>query len=76
MSDLISDDRFNHSRTQRGIPSHVRVEPPEGGLRAISFIKCEDVRSIAKERLKSKWGAVSAKTLAIVEDHLRILMNL
>jgi mRNA interferase MazF len=64
------------TRTQRGIPSHVRVQPPEGGLSAVSFIKCEDVRSIAKERLKSKWGTVSAKTLAIVEDHLRILMNL
>lgn len=84
---VISDDRFNHSRaqlvivlpvtrTQRGIPSHVRVDPPEGGLSAVSFIKCEDVRSVAKERLKSKWGTVSAKTLAVVEDRLRILMNL
>ena len=84
---IISDDRFNHSRahlvvvlpitrTERGIASHVRVDPPEGGLKAASFIKCEDVRSISKQRLQSRWGKVSAKTMARVEDRLRILMNL
>jgi mRNA interferase MazF len=84
---VVSDDRFNHSRahlviavpitrTERGIASHVRIDPPEGGLKAVSFIKCEDVRSISKQRLQSRWGRVSAKTLAIVEDRLRILMNL
>jgi mRNA interferase MazF len=84
---VVSDDRFNHSRahlvivlpitsTERGIASHVRIDPPEGGLKAVSFIKCEDVRSISKQRLQSRWGRVSAKTLATVEDRLRILMNL
>src|SRR4028118_2154786 len=28
----------------KGIPWHVEVNPPEGGLRQRSFIKCEDVR--------------------------------
>ena len=84
---VISDDRFNRShanlvivlpvtRTERGIASHVRLDPPEGGLKAVSFIKCEDVRSISKQRLQSRWGKVSAKTLKTVEDRLRILMNL
>ena len=84
---IISDDRFNYSRahlvvvlpitrTDRGIASHVRVDPPDGGLKAASFIKCEDVRSISKQRLQSRLGKVSAKTMAGVEDRLRILMNL
>jgi mRNA interferase MazF len=84
---VISDDRFNHSRahlvivlpitrTERSIASHVRIDPPEAGLKAVSFIKCEDVRSISKQRLQSRWGKVSAKTLATVEDRLRMLMNL
>ena len=54
---VFSDDRFNQSRAElaivlpitraeRGIASHLRVTPPEGGLKDISFIKCEDIRSI------------------------------
>ena len=57
---VVSDDRFNRSRaklavvlpitrTERGLASHVRIDPPEGGLQAVSFIKCEDVRSISKQ---------------------------
>ena len=60
----------------KGIPFHVEVEPPEGGLKERSFIKCEDMRSVAKERLSRRWGAVSAATLAAVEDRLRILLGL
>ncbi len=60
----------------RGVRSHVTVQPPEGGLRVTSFIKCEDVRSVAKERLHRRLGAVSVQTMAEVEDKLRILLNL
>ncbi len=52
------------------------VELPEGGLEQKSFIKCEDVRSVARERLTSRLGAVPSKTLASVEDRLRILLGL
>jgi mRNA interferase MazF len=55
---------------------HLRIDPPEGGLKAVSVIKCEDVRSISKQRLQSRWGRVSAKTLATVGDRLRTLLNL
>ena len=60
----------------KGVPLHVKVEPPEGGLKTRSFIKCEDIRSVAKERLSKRWGHVSASTLAAVEDRLRSLLNL
>ena len=60
----------------KGIPWHVEVNPPEGGLRQQSFIKCEDVRSISIERLFEQWGAVSPTTLIMVEERLRILLNL
>ena len=84
---VLSDDRFNQSRaelvivvpitrTERNIGSHVRVAPPEGGLKDVSFIKCEDIRSISKRRLKTRWGKVSGETLAAVEDRVRILLNL
>ena len=49
---VISNDRFNRAfqsliiivpltRTNRSIPTQVHVQPPEGGLRAPSFIMCE-----------------------------------
>lgn len=83
---IVSDNRFNQSRanlvivvpitrTERGIASHVRIEPPEGGLKSTSFAMCEGVRSIAKQRLQTRWGVVAAKTVASVEDRLRILMS-
>lgn len=84
---VFSDDRFNQSRaelvivlpitrTGRGLASHVRVTPPEGGLKDVSFIKCEDIRSISKRRLQTRWGKVSPSTLAAVEDRVRLLLNL
>jgi mRNA interferase MazF len=84
---VVSDDRFNHgrsrlvivvpiSRTDRGLASHVRIDATEGGLKEISFAKCEAVRSISKQRLKSRWGRVSESTLASVEDRLRMLLSL
>jgi len=60
----------------KGIPFHVPVEISEGGLTKQSYIKCEDIRSISKERLSKRLGLVSDKTMAAVEDRLRILLNL
>ncbi len=60
----------------KGVRSHVAVQPPEGGLSVISYIKCEDIRSVAKERLHRRMGNISAATMVEVEDKLRILLNL
>lgn len=84
---VISDDLFNASRAdlvivipltsqQKNIPYHIPVSSPEGGLKVPSYIKCEDVRSISKQRLEHHLGTVSASTLALVEDRLRLLMKL
>lgn len=64
------------TRTHRGIPSHIPVLPPEGGLRSPSYIKCEDVRSLARVCLIERWGAVSAATMGQVKDWLRVLLGL
>lgn len=84
---VVSVDPFNHgpaglvvllplTSVAKGIPFHVEINPPEGGVKGKSFIKCEDVRSVAKERLSRRWGKVSASTLTAVEDRLRILLGL
>ncbi|MCL4532490.1 MAG: type II toxin-antitoxin system PemK/MazF family toxin [Actinobacteria bacterium] len=84
---VISVDLFNHgpaglvvvlpiTTRAKGVPFHVQVDAPEAGLKERSFIKCEDVRSVSKERLSQHWGAVSRETLSAVEDRLRILIGL
>ena len=60
----------------RGIRSHVAVEPPEGGLAVPSWILCEQVRTISRERLLGRIGAVSPRTLAAVADRVRVLLDL
>ena len=60
----------------KGIPFHIEICPPEGGVSQPSYIKCEDVRSISKERLRDRWGAVGSDTLSRIEDRVRILLDL
>ena len=84
---VLSADLFNQSPADlvivlpltsrdKGIRSHVRVDPPEGGLKTASFIKCEDIRSVSKERFSVRWGAASASTMTAVEGIVRILLSL
>jgi mRNA interferase MazF len=84
---VLSVDKFNHgpadlliilpiTSKNKGQPLHVRVMPPEGGLKLPSFIKCDDIRSISKLRLKRFHGKVSEQTMAEVEKRIKILLNL
>ena len=75
---IISNDLFNRtphtfcilvplSRTNRGIPSHVPVHPPEGGLRDVSFVLCEQVKSLSVSRLHRRLGMVDQSTVERVQ---------
>jgi mRNA interferase MazF len=62
---------------KRGIPAHIEVRPPDGGLRELSFAMCEQVRGIATDRLAPQpFGRVSPDLLHVVEDRLRLLLDL
>jgi mRNA interferase MazF len=84
---VISDDLFNQSHAElvvvlpitsksKGIRSHVEIVPPEGGLNVISYIKCEDVRSISIQRLGRRLGKVNANIMDEVENRLRFILAL
>lgn len=84
---ILSIDSFNQSPAGlaiilpittglRGIPWHVSVPPPEGGLTRPSAILCEALRSISQQRLQRRLGTAGPATLQAVQDRLRILMNL
>lgn len=48
---------------QKNILTHVRIDPPEGGLKVTSFAVCEQIRTISRERLKSRLGIVKSRLL-------------
>jgi mRNA interferase MazF len=84
---VVSEDLFNRgpaglvvvlplTSTLRGVPLHVPVQPPEGGLEKEAAILCDAVRSVSVERLVARGGAVGRLTMAAVEDRLRILLRL
>jgi mRNA interferase MazF len=84
---VVSEDAFNRgpaglvmvlpmTSAIRNVPSHVLLSPPEGGVRSKTAVLCEAVRSVSVERLAVRWGVVQARTLAAVEDALRILLGL
>jgi mRNA interferase MazF len=88
---IVSDDMFNQGLAglimaapltskvgkSKNTPAHIRVDPPEAGLKTPSVILCDQLRTISKDRLgKAAWGAVSAATLADVENALRALLAL
>jgi mRNA interferase MazF len=52
---------------------HVRIEPPEGGVRAPSWIMPEQVRTIARQRLLERWGEVRLTTLEQVIHRVHLL---
>jgi mRNA interferase MazF len=85
---IVSANPFNQSpaglviavpftTSKRGIPTHVEVCPPDGGLREVSFAMCEQLRTLAADRLASRpFGSVPPAVLRSVEDRLRLLLVL
>jgi mRNA interferase MazF len=52
---------------------HVKIEPPEGGVRSTSHIMPERVRAISRERLVERWGSVRPQTLEQVIHWVHLL---
>jgi mRNA interferase MazF len=84
---IISVGAFNQSGAElvvvipitsaaRGIPWHVKIEPPDGGVRSPCFLMCEAIRSVSKDRLMKRWGVMSEAVRQQIEDRLRILLDL
>ena len=84
---IVSVDPFNRgpaglvvvlpiTTREKGIQLHVAVNPPEGGLEKRSFVKCEEPRSISKDRLTRRLGELDAPTMEEVDDRLRIVLGL
>lgn len=84
---IISVDGFNNSpadmvvvapltRTNRKIPLHVELLPPEGGVTSPSYILCDQIRTISATRVKNCLGQISDDTMLRVEKRLQQLLGL
>ena len=84
---VISNDILNQSASAtltvvpittkaRKLRSYLRVDPPDGGLPSVSYLICDQVRTISKERLGRRYGILSRTALAEVETRLKFLLDL
>jgi mRNA interferase MazF len=83
---VISNDLFNRTphtlcilvpitRTDRGIPSHIAIHPPEGGLRDLSFALCEQAKSLSVRRLHRRLGSVERATVEQVQAMVGLFID-
>jgi len=80
---LNSNDRFPNtivvavSRSGRNVPTHVFVpQTPENGLSVPSYVKCEQIQTISKERLGRKLGSLTPAEVTQVGAALKRVMDL
>jgi len=64
------------TKTNRGLPSHIPVDPPQGGLTRPSVIMVEQLWAVSKERLERRLGVVTPATMDQVGQILRIVLAL
>jgi mRNA interferase MazF len=63
-------------RGRRPAPGHVPLGQGEGGLQNDSVALCEHVRSLSKTRLLRRWGSLGEKSLARLDDALKLTLDL
>ena len=84
---VISDDLLNHGPSGlvivvplttkwRASSMRVSIDPPEGGVKHLSFTLPEMVRSVSVNRLHGRWDTVSESRLVEVEHVVRALLRL
>jgi len=84
---VVSADPLNESQAgvvivipittaHRGLPSHLEVEPGSSGLDEVSYAKCEDVKSIAEQRLIARLGAATDAVMFDIARVLRFLLDI
>lgn len=84
---VVSDDRLNagpggvvvlvpFTTAHRGLPLHVEVEAGTSGLTQVSYAKCEDIKSVAIERMVRRLGEVDISVMFAIQQVLRRLFRL
>ena len=65
------------STSGRAVPFHIPLYPStENGLREASFVKCEQILTISKDRLRERWGRIEDAEMAAVERAVALVLGL
>ena len=83
---ILSNERLNGAPSQlcviaplstrdRGVDAHPPVLPGESGLKQLSYILCDQVRSVSHERLKRYRGRVPHETVYHAIEIINILID-
>ncbi|MBU2602696.1 MAG: type II toxin-antitoxin system PemK/MazF family toxin [Actinobacteria bacterium] len=63
------------STSGRNVPFHIPLTPTqENGLRAPSFVKCEQILTISKDRLRERWGTATADDMDAIAEAVRLVL--
>ena len=84
---VISADRLNESRAgiaivvpcttrRRGLPSHIEIDAEASGHDAITYAKCEDIKSISGERLIKRIGTAGPGEMFRITQAVGFLIGL
>jgi mRNA interferase MazF len=61
----------------RGIPIHIELRPPEGGVKEVSYAMCDQIRTVSiVARFVERWGAVEAATMRKIEYAVKVILGL
>jgi mRNA interferase MazF len=82
---VVSSDWFNKTRAElhvvvpfskkiREIGTHLKIEPPEGGLDVTSDAMCEHIRSVSADRFANKRGDLEPTTMDELMKRLKVLL--
>lgn len=83
---VLSSDQWNShastltvlplTRTRHDLPTRVEIEPDAlNGLDAVSYARCEDIRSISERRLVHVMGRVDSLVMAAVTRTLLMFLD-
>jgi len=63
------------SRTGHPVTSHIEVQPsPSNGLREASYVKCEQILTVSKERLQNQIGTLAPSDMERVAAIRKVLV--
>lgn len=61
--------------TRRGLSTHVEIDAGTSGLEAVSYAKCEDMKSVSDQRLVTRLGWAPLETMFEVSRVMRFLLE-
>lgn len=82
---VVSSDWFNKTKAElhvvvplsskiRTIGTHLKIDPPEGGVDVESDAMCEHVRSVSADRFANKRGDLESTTMEELIKRLKVLL--